>query len=188
MIFKKSAVSLAVSSILTGAAALVLLSAPPALAANNPLSTVTAVEVLNGQRVQFFDLTVNVDWDYDDANDPKRVQLGTGSNRGGGRPATVLDRIYIQNLVEQTARTLFVMTNGHHRLRNVYVFKNSKFGDNVDIRVLNVPGRANASARLAVAKALRPLGCLSRNARALAVSRLTTATSRASGTSAKARA
>lgn len=146
MIFKKSAVSLAVASILTGAAALTLLSAPPALAANNPLSTVTAVENLNGQRVQFFDLTINVDWDYDDANDPKRVQLGTGSNRGGGRPATVLDRTYIQNLVEQTARTLFVMTNGHHRLRNVYVFKNSKFGDNVDIRVLNVPGRANASA------------------------------------------
>jgi len=146
MIFKKTAVSLAVSGILTSAAAIMLLSPVPAAAANNPLSTVTAVEVVGGQRVQFFDLTINVDWDYDDANDPKRIQLGTGNNRGGGRPATVLDRTYIQNLVEQTARTLFVMTNGHHRLRNVYVFKNSKFGDNVDIRVLNVPGRANASA------------------------------------------
>lgn len=146
MKFKKSAVSLAVSGILTGFSAAMLLGVAPATAANNPLSSVTAVELVNGQKVQYFDLTLNVDWDYDNPNDPKRVQLGTGSNRGGGRPATVLDRTYIQNLVEQTARTLFVMTNGHHRLRNVYVFKNSKFGDNVDIRVLNVPGRANASA------------------------------------------
>jgi len=37
---------------------------------------------VNGQRVQYFDLTLNVDWDYDNATDPKRIQLGTGANRG----------------------------------------------------------------------------------------------------------
>lgn len=146
MKFKKNAVSLAVSCVLTGIAAFMLVSPTPSSAANNPLSMVTSVETVNGLRVQYFDLTLNVDWDYDNANDPKRIQLGTGSNRGGGRPERVLDRQYIEDLVKQTARTLFVMTNGQHRLRNVYVFKNSKFGDNVDIRVLNVPGRANASA------------------------------------------
>lgn len=151
MAMNKKILSLAVTSLFAFTATVGLISQQPVLAANNPLSSVTAVETVNGQRVQYFDLTLNVDWDYDNAMDPKRIQLGTGANRGGGnndgaRPAVVLDRTYITNLVNQTARTLFVMTNGHHRLRNVYVFKNGKFGQNVDIRVLNVPGRANASA------------------------------------------
>lgn len=151
MALNKKILSLAITSLFAFTATVGLNSQQAAMAANNPLSTVTAVEIVNGQRVQYFDLTLNVDWDYDNANDPKRIQLGTGANRGGGdsegaRPAVVLDRAYVTNLVNQTARTLFVMTNGQHRLRNVYVFKNGKFGQNVDIRVLNVPGRANASA------------------------------------------
>lgn len=151
MALNKKILSLAVTSLFAFTATVGLNSQQAAMAANNPLSTVTAVEIVNGQRVQYFDLTLNVDWDYDNASDPKRIQLGTGANRGGGdsegaRPAVVLDRAYVTNLVNQTARTLFVMTNGQHRLRNVYVFKNGKFGQNVDIRVLNVPGRANASA------------------------------------------
>ncbi len=150
MALNKKILSLAVTSLFAFTATVGLNSQQAAMAANNPLSTVTAVEIVNGQRVQYFDLTLNVDWDYDNATDPKRIQLGTGANRGGtgdgARPAVVLDRAYVTNLVNQTARTLFVMTNGQHRLRNVYVFKNGKFGQNVDIRVLNVPGRANASA------------------------------------------
>jgi hypothetical protein len=151
MALNKKFLSLAVTSLFAFTATVGLNSQQAAMAANNPLSTVTAVEIVNGQRVQYFDLTLNVDWDYDNASDPKRIQLGTGANRGGGdsegaRAAVVLDRAYVTNLVNQTARTLFVMTNGQHRLRNVYVFKNGKFGQNVDIRVLNVPGRANASA------------------------------------------
>lgn len=150
MALNKKILSLAVTSLFAFTATVGLNSQQAAMAANNPLSTVTAVEIVNGQRVQYFDLTLNVDWDYDNASDPKRIQLGTGANRGGtgdgARPAVVLDRAYVTNLVNQTARTLFVMTNGQHRLRNVYVFKNGKFGQNVDIRVLNVPGRANASA------------------------------------------
>jgi len=150
MALNKKILSLAVTSLFAFTATVGLNSQQPVMAANNPLSTVTAVEIVNGQRVQYFDLTLNVDWDYDNAMDPKRIQLGTGANRGGdsegARPAVVLNRAYVTNLVNQTARTLFVMTNGQHRLRNVYVFKNGKFGQNVDIRVLNVPGRANASA------------------------------------------
>jgi len=150
MALNKKILSLAVTSLFAFTATVGLNSQQAAMAANNPLSTVTAVEIVNGQRVQYFDLTLNVDWDYDNAMDRKRIQLGTGTNRGGtgdgARPAVVLDRAYVTNLVNQTARTLFVMTNGQHRLRNVYVFKNGKFGQNVDIRVLNVPGRANASA------------------------------------------
>lgn len=150
MKFNRKVLNLAICSMFAFTATVGLNSQRPAMAANNPLSTVTAVEMIGDQRVQFFDLTLNVDWDYDDASDPKRTQLGTGDNRGGtgpnARPAVVLDRAYITNLVNQTARTLFVMTNGQHRLRNVYIFKKGKFGQNVDIRVLNVPGRANASA------------------------------------------
>jgi len=62
------------------------------------------------KRVQYFDLTLNVDWDYDNAMDRKRIQLGTGTNRGGtgdgARPAVVLDRTYVTNLVNQRAHTV----------------------------------------------------------------------------------
>lgn len=146
MRLKLKALNFAVAAVVAGASAVSLTYSQQSLAANNPLSRVSVVEKVDGKSVQYFDLTLNVDWDYDNAADPKRIQLGTGANRGAGRPEVVLNRDYIIDLVNQTARTLFVMTNGHHRLGNVYVFKNGKFGQNVDIRVLNVPGRANASA------------------------------------------
>lgn len=84
MALNKKILSLAVTSLFAFTATVGLNSQQAAMAANNPLSTVTAVEIVNGQRVQYFDLTLNVDWDYDNAMDRKRIQLGTGANRGGG--------------------------------------------------------------------------------------------------------
>lgn len=85
MALNKKTLSLAVTSLFAFTATVGLNSQQAAMAANNPLSTVSAVEIVNGQRVQYFDLTLNVDWDYDKAVDPKRIQLGTGANRGGYR-------------------------------------------------------------------------------------------------------
>lgn len=106
-------------------------------AANNRLSNVVTVNTPAGTE-EYVDLVVNTDWDYD-AN---VIQVGTGV--GDIAPRTV-DREFIETIIRQTARTLFVMTNGRHRVGKVYIFKNSRFGSDVDIRLLNTPGRSNAS-------------------------------------------
>ena len=147
MMFNKNALSRAVATVLMGASVASVFVSTPSTAANNTLSNISAVETIDEKKVQYVDLTLNVDWDYDNPDDPKYVQLGTGNNPSAtGKPAVNLDRKYIEELIRQTGRTLFVMTNGQHRLGKVFVFKNGKFGTNVDIRVLNTPGRANADA------------------------------------------
>jgi len=145
MDFKKKTLSRAVALALMGVSLATIFVSTPSTAANNTLSNIGAVELDSNKNVQYVDLTLNVDWDYDQVV----FQLGTGSNRGVdgiGGDGVKLDRKYIEDLIKQTGRTLFVMTNGQHRLGKVYVFKNGKFGTNVDIRVLNTPGRANADA------------------------------------------
>lgn len=149
MDFKKKTLSRAVALALMGVSLATIFVSTPSTAANNTLSNIGAVELDSNKNVQYVDLTLNVDWDYDNSSDPKFIQLGTGTNRGSdgiGGAGVQLDRKYIEDLIKQTGRTLFVMTNGQHRLGKVYVFKNGKFGTNVDIRVLNTPGRANADA------------------------------------------
>ena len=132
MNLKKKSLSSAIASVmLSGVVVLGAVSPTPLSAANHPNSNVSAVE--NG--VQYLDLTLSTDWDYDQ----NVVQKGTQS-----KTPRILNRQYLNDLVEQTARTLFVMTNGRHRIGNVYIYKNGKFGNNVDIRVLNTIGRANA--------------------------------------------
>jgi hypothetical protein len=82
MALNKNILSLAVTSLFAFTATVGLNPQQAAMAANNPLSTVSAVEIVNGQRVQYFDLTLNVDWDYDDAMDPKRIQLEQARTEG----------------------------------------------------------------------------------------------------------
>lgn len=104
------------------------LTAQPMLqahAANHPLSAVRDVNII--------DYVVNVDWDFD--NPPTQAT----------NPSQTLDRAYITEVIRVLARSKFTATEGRHRLGTVYVYKNAKFGDNVDIRMLNSEGRSAAN-------------------------------------------
>ncbi len=106
------------------------LALPPALplqAANHTNSSVSDIHVLN--------LTVNVDWDYDAA---APTQAGTG-----GIP--ISKEVLEKKILREVARSVYLMTDGRHRLGKVYVYKNSIHGQNVDIQILNKSGRSYAS-------------------------------------------
>ena len=107
-------------------AALALQTCVPAIAANNPLSGV-------GSDINTLDYVANVDWDFD----KPPTQVGDGS--------VTLDRTYITNLLRVFARSNFTMTEGLHRIGNIYVYNNGQFGTNVDIQIINKDGRSNAS-------------------------------------------
>ncbi len=115
----------------TAAASLSLvagLCAPTAWAANHPLSSVQGADgaVLN--------LTANVNWDYDL---PAPVQVGG---------QTLLTRELVEKqLLREMARSIYLMTEGRHRVGTVYVFKNERHGNNVDIRILNTEGHSSAA-------------------------------------------
>jgi hypothetical protein len=125
MKLKQRTIALAAASLLT-------LTGPlnTSFAANHPLSK-TSNTVQNG--VEFVDLTVNVDWDF--STPPNHF------NASG----TALNKVYIRDQINQVARSLFVMTNGKQKLRNVYVFNKREFGDNVDIQLINKEGRSYAT-------------------------------------------
>lgn len=114
------------------ACALIALAAPfnATHAANHTLSK-TADVFQNGY--EWVDLTVNVDWDY------------TAGVKHFSDNTETVDKTYIKNQIAQLACSVFVMTNGRHKLRNVYVFNKKEFGENVDIQMLNREGRAYAS-------------------------------------------
>jgi hypothetical protein len=46
------------------------------------------------------------------------------------------------------AQAKFTMPRGRHRVGTVYVYRNSLFGNNVDIRLLNTDRRSSASLSL----------------------------------------
>lgn len=133
----------------TSAACVVLMAgmlAPDAgVAANHPYSSVLPIcEVLpnckvlpNGEvlpNVEVLNLTANVDWDYD---------LDAPVQAGG---TTRLTRELVEKeLLREMARSIYLMTEGRHRVGTVYLFKNARFGNEVDIRILNTEGHSNAS-------------------------------------------
>lgn len=94
-------------------------------AGNHPLSALADVNTL--------DYVVNVDWDFE--NPPTQIS----------NPAQVLDRAYVTSVLRTMAQAKFTMTEGRHRVGTVYVYRNSLFGNNVDIRLLNTDGRSSAS-------------------------------------------
>jgi hypothetical protein len=82
--------------------------------------------------LQTIDMTVNTDFDFD-ASPPVVV---------GG---TTLDRAYITAALRVTAQSMFTMTEGRHRLGNVFVYRNNRFGNNVDTKFIALTkGRSNA--------------------------------------------
>ncbi|MDD0838088.1 hypothetical protein PSQ40_05845 [Curvibacter sp. HBC61] len=102
-------------------------SVQPLWAANHPNSRVASTHVL--------DLTANVDWDYDAA--PPTQAGGT----------TVLTKEVLRDqILREVARSVFLMTEGRHRIGTVYLYKNGRFGKNVDVQIINKSDRSYASA------------------------------------------
>ena len=121
--FRLRALSKAVICAVAGALAMPINFS--ANAANHALTSVANVNTI--------DYVVNVDWDFD--NPPVQVN----------NPGQTLDRAYIESVMRETAKAVFIMTEGRHRLGNIYVYRNKQFGNNVNIQLLNTDGRSNAN-------------------------------------------
>ena len=98
-----------------------------AYAANHPFSSIKDVNIVN--------LTANVDWDYDG---PAPMQLGT-------KDVPLTKDVIEKKILRETARSIYLMTEGRHRVGNVYVYKKSRYENNVDIRLLNQTNRSSAN-------------------------------------------
>ncbi len=112
---------------------LLVLQQPLGYAASTSVSSSPLNGVLTGNTL---DLTVNVDWDYDAS--PPVTQIDA--------PSTVLDRAAINTALNQFAKSFYTMTEGKLRVANLYVYRNSRFGKDVDIQLVNSRrGRSNGS-------------------------------------------
>ena len=99
-----------------------------AQAAIHPMSAVRT----ESATLQTVDLAVNVDFDFD------ATPVATSNG-------LTLDRAYITSVLGFMAQTMFTMTEGRHRVGNVYVYRDSRFGNNVDVKLIGlVAGRSNA--------------------------------------------
>ena len=78
------------------------------------------------RNVNVLDMVMTLDWDID--------------NPPAGR-----DKAFIEGIVRQASKSLFIMTEGRQMVGKLYVYKNSQFMDNTDIQYLVKDGRANAS-------------------------------------------
>jgi len=113
--------------VLSLAFALGATSSPALFGANHPNSRVASTHVL--------DLTANVDWDYDAASP---TQAGSGG-------ITLTQDVVRNQILREVARSVFLMTEGRHRIGTVYVYKNGRFGKNVDVQIINKSDRSYAT-------------------------------------------
>jgi hypothetical protein len=93
----------------------------PAIANIHPLAGVADKSTTGIQEV---DITMSIDWD------PATV-TGTEADPRG------FTKKEFEQVIDSYARSVFAMTNGLHRLRNVYVFPNKGYWDTVDIRYIS---------------------------------------------------
>ena len=102
------------------------------LAASAALHQLTFIKT-ESATLQTLDFVSNTDWDYD-ANPPAKSPNGQS-----------LDRAYVTAAFSQMAKSLFTMTEGRHRVGTVFVYRNSRFGNDVDTKLIGaVPGRSYA--------------------------------------------
>ena len=103
------------------------------IAAQAAIHPVTAIKT-ESATLQTLDLVMNTDFDFDAS--PAAVVNGI-----------TLDRAYITSVLNVMARGMFTMTEGRHRVGNVFVYRNNLYGNNVDIKLLGAKsGRSNAAA------------------------------------------
>jgi len=101
----------------------------PALAEIHPLGGIADKD---NSGIQDLDITISLDWAPD-------TVTGAEANPRGMTTAE------FQTAINGFAQSLFAMTNGLHRLRNVYVFKNKAFWDMADVRYISTQvGRSAA--------------------------------------------
>ena len=101
--------------------------------AQSAINPVTAIRT-DSATLQTFDLSMNTDFDFD-ASPPLQAN------------GLTLDRAYVTSVLNVMARGVFTMTEGRHRIGNVYIYRNNVFGNNVDIKLLGAKsGRSNAVA------------------------------------------
>lgn len=96
----------------------VLMPVLPAIAAFHPLSGVTDK---NADGIQDLDITVSLNWD------PATASADDDDPRG-------LTTDEFTTVIKSFAASVFSTTNGLHRLRNVFVFKNGGYAAMADIR------------------------------------------------------
>ena len=83
--------------------------------------------------LQTIDMTANTDFDFDAS---PSVTVGSG---------VALNRAYLTETFSSMAQTLFTMTEGRHRVGTVFVYRNNRFGNNVDTKIVALTkGRSNA--------------------------------------------
>ena len=83
--------------------------------------------------LQTIDMVANTDFDFDAA-----PALTVGNS-------TVLDRAYVTAAFASMAQTTFTMTEGRHRVGTIFVYRNNRFGNNVDTKIVALKkGRSNA--------------------------------------------
>ncbi len=83
--------------------------------------------------LQTIDMVANTDFDFDAA---PALTVGNG---------TVLDRAYVTAAFASMAQTTFTMTEGRHRVGTIFVYRNNRFGNNVDTKIVALKkGRSNA--------------------------------------------
>lgn len=83
--------------------------------------------------LQTIDMTANADFDFD---------ASPALTVGGG---VVLDRAYLTSAFASMAQTTFTMTEGRHRVGTIFVYRNNRFGNNVDTKIVALTkGRSNA--------------------------------------------
>lgn len=114
------------------AAAFMAMPSTSPQAANHVNSSITNTHIVN--------LTANVDWDYDAA-----APLQTGTPKDGNKAISISKDVLANQILREMARSVYLMTEGRHRIGTVYVYKNSRHGDNVDVRILNSDGRSSAN-------------------------------------------
>ncbi len=93
-----------------------------AQAAEHPL---TKIHYDAQRNVNVLDLVMSIDWDFD-------------------APPAGRDKAFLEEIIKQSSKSLYTMTEGRQMLGTVYVYKNSQFMDNTDIQYLIRDGRANA--------------------------------------------
>ena len=100
-----------------------------ALAEIHPLGGVTDKD---GSGIQDLDLVISLDWD------PAALTGAEADPRG-------FTQTEFRQVIDSFAKSVFAMTNGLHRLRNIYVFKSKAFWDMADIRYISTAAGRSAA-------------------------------------------
>ncbi len=104
-----------------------------------PMASLAAIHQMSyikteSATLQTVDLVANVDFDFD---------ASPATTVGGG---TTLDRAYVTAVFASMAKSMFTMTEGRHRVGNVFVYRNNRFGNNVDMKIVALTkGRSSAA-------------------------------------------